>query len=100
MEGWTGDGQLTAAEASLNFDTRAMYSAWADTMRDSDRVGCALHSATPVPNPNPTPNPNPNQVAHYSEAVAQPLVLLLGSVHSALVRLGLGLGFGFGFGLG
>ena len=39
-------------------------------------------------------------MAHYSEAVAQPLVLLLGSVHSALVRLGFGFGLGLGSGLG
>jgi hypothetical protein len=38
--GWTGDSQITSGEASLNFDTSAMYYNWLEVMEESDQVGC------------------------------------------------------------
>ena len=51
--GWTGDAQVTSGEASLNFDTASMYSAWLTSMQDSADVSCALAPQTPtLPQPN------------------------------------------------
>jgi len=51
--GWTGDGQVTSGQCSLNFDSVAMYATWLQTMADSASVGCALAPKTPT-----TPQPN------------------------------------------
>ena len=40
--GWTGDGQLTSRQASLNFDMVHMYDHWLQTMVDHDTVGCVV----------------------------------------------------------
>lgn len=46
--GWTGDSQLTSAEASLNFDMKLLYGNWLRTMRDHDVVGCAASGHSPA----------------------------------------------------
>jgi len=46
--GWTGDSQLTSAEASLNFDMKLLYGNWLRTMRDHSDVGCVTHGQSPV----------------------------------------------------
>ena len=46
--GWTGDGQVTAGQCALNFDSGAMYATWLQSMVDSAAVGCALAPKTPA----------------------------------------------------
>lgn len=46
--GWTGDSQLTAGGATLNFDTAAFYANWVTTMRDHQTVNCALAGTSPA----------------------------------------------------
>lgn len=38
--GWTGDGQLTAHSAILNFQMLAFYENWWSSMLDQQRIGC------------------------------------------------------------
>lgn len=38
--GWMGDAQWTAEEASLNFDTGALYANWVQSMADMQDKGC------------------------------------------------------------
>eukprot|EP00041_Stephanoeca_diplocostata_P034486 m.1179680 g.1179680 ORF g.1179680 m.1179680 type:complete len:955 (+) comp24529_c0_seq57:140-3004(+) len=46
--GWTGDSQLTAGGAVLNFDAAAFYGNWLTTMRDHQAVNCAPANTPPA----------------------------------------------------
>mmetsp|Transcript_19634 Transcript_19634/g.52347 ORF Transcript_19634/g.52347 Transcript_19634/m.52347 type:complete len:977 (-) Transcript_19634:139-3069(-) len=60
--GWMGDAQITSAEASLNFDTTALYEHWLQTFADSQLIGCRSTDTSSV-SPETSPwynccNPN------------------------------------------
>ena len=44
LQGWMGDAQWTAEEATLNFDMQALYVNWVRTMLDMQQQGCIATS--------------------------------------------------------
>lgn len=46
--GWTGDAQVTAGGATLNFDTSSFYAQWLQTFADHQLVNCAKANKQPT----------------------------------------------------